>query len=126
MKKTFMPIFVSFCIGFSINSIFSLSVMAEKKTQKDVDETELLMQQSLLTMAKVRKATQKADKVVVAKVTALKDEVLTMKEEVLSLKEENQNLQNDNQELKEASSASDASAVPFNILAIVPDSTDRG
>jgi hypothetical protein len=49
-----------------------------------------------------------------------------MKEEVLSLKEENQNLQNDNQELKEASSASDASAVPFNILAIIPDSTDRG
>lgn len=121
-----MPIFLSFCIGFSINSIFSLSALAEKKKQKEVDETQLLMEQSLLTMAKVRKATQKADKVVVEKVTAMKEEVLTMKEEVLSLKEENQNLQNDNQELKEASSASNASAVPFNILAIVPDSTDRG
>jgi cell division septum initiation protein DivIVA len=68
-------------------------------------------------MNKVRAATQKADKVVVAKVT--------------QLKEENQELKTQNEELKEevkvlevAVAATNAPAVPFDILAILPDSTN--
>lgn len=104
-------------LGILFGALVAYSVTAQKPESKPVDETELLMEQSLATMAKVRAATQKADKTVVAKVAE-------MKEEVKELKTQNEQLKEEVKILEVAVAAASAPSVPFDILAILPDSTN--
>jgi predicted RNase H-like nuclease (RuvC/YqgF family) len=104
-------------LGTFMGAMITFVAMADKQAIKEVEDTDMLMAKSLETMEKVRAATQKADKVVVEKVT--------------QLKEENQELKTQNEELKEevkvlesVSSGTTAIALPFDILAILPDSTN--
>lgn len=116
--KTILPHpAIHFLLGILLGGLVASSVTAQKPETKPVDDTELLMEQSLATMAKVRAATQKADKVVVAKVTE-------MKEEVQELKTQNEELKEEVKVLEVAVAATAAPAVPFDILAILPDSTN--
>lgn len=108
---------INFLLGILLGGLVVSSVTAQKPETKPVDDTDLLMEQSLATMAKVRAATQKADKVVVAKVTELK-------EEVQELKTQNEELKEEVKVLEVAVAATAAPAVPFDILAILPDSTN--
>lgn len=108
---------INFMLGILLGGLVAYSVTAQKPESKPVDETELLMEQSLATMAKVRAATQKADKIVVAKVTE-------MKEEVKELKTQNEQLKEEVKVLEVAVAAASAPPVPFDILAILPDSTN--
>jgi hypothetical protein len=117
MKRILSFPAINFLFGILFGGLIAFSVTAQKPETKPVDDTELLMEQSLATMAKVRAATQKADKVVVAKVTE-------MKEEVQELKTQNEKLKEDVKVLEVAVAASAAPAVPFDILAILPDSTN--
>lgn len=117
MKRILPYPVINFMLGILLGGLVAYSVTAQKREAKPVDDTELLMEQSLATMAKVRAATQKADKIVVAKVTKLK-------EEVKELKTQNEELKEEVKELEVAVAATAAPALPFNILAILPDSTN--
>jgi hypothetical protein len=79
MKRILSLPTINFLLGILFGGVVASSVTAQKPETKPVDDTELLMEQSLATMAKVRAATQKADKVVVAKVTEMKEEVQELK-----------------------------------------------
>lgn len=110
---------IHFILGILLGGLVSSRVTAQKPETNPLDDTELLIEQSLATMAKVRAATQKADKLVVAKVTE-------MKEELQELKLQNEELKEEVNKLEVAIAATDAApALPFDILAILPDSTNK-
>jgi hypothetical protein len=104
-------------LGVFMGAIVTFVALADKQAVKEVEDTDMLMAKSLETMNKVRAATQKADKVVVAKVTQLK-------EENKELKTQNEQLKEEVKEFEVAVAASATPAVPFSILAILPDSTN--
>jgi len=117
MKRIYHYPAVNFFLGILLGGLVAHGITAQKIETKPLDDTELLMEQSLATMAKVRAATQKADKVVVAKVNELK-------EEVKELKTQNEELKQEVKVLEVAVGATSTPPVPFDILAILPDSTN--
>jgi uncharacterized lipoprotein NlpE involved in copper resistance len=94
---------------------------AQKPKVKVVDEMDLMIEKSNQTMRKAASVSKSADNLIVAEVKEMKATITTLEEEKVALVEQVKTMQDEIVAI-----SVQPTAVPFNVLAIVPDSTGRG
>jgi seryl-tRNA synthetase len=94
---------------------------AQKPKVKVVDEMDLMIEKSNQTMQKAASVSKNADNLIVAEVKEMKATITTLEEEKVALVEQVKTMQDEIVAI-----SVQPTAVPFNVLAIVPDSTGRG
>ena len=94
---------------------------AQKPKQREVLDIDLMIEKSNKTMQKASAVSKNADNLIVAEVKEMKATITTLEEEKVALVEQVKTMQDEIVAISEQ-----PTAVPFNVLAIVPDSTVRG
>ncbi len=94
---------------------------AQKPKQREVVDIDLMIEKSNKTMQKAAKVSQSADKLIVEEVKEMKATITTLEEEKVALVEQVKVMQDEIVAIK-----SEPDALPFNVLAILPDSTGGG
>jgi uncharacterized lipoprotein NlpE involved in copper resistance len=94
---------------------------AQKPKVKVVDEMDLMIEKSNQTMQKAASVSQKADQMVVAEVKEMKQTIEVLEEEKVALVEQVKVMQDEIVAI-----SVQPTALPFDVLAILPDSTGRG
>jgi uncharacterized coiled-coil DUF342 family protein len=94
---------------------------AEKPKVKAVDEMDLMIEKSNQTMQKAASVSQKADQMVVAEVKEMKKTIEVLEEEKVALVEQVKTMQDEIVAINVQ-----PTALPFDVLAILPDSTGGG
>ena len=94
---------------------------AQKPKQREVLDIDLIIENSNKTMQKAASVSKSADNLIVAEVKEMKATITTLEEEKVTLVEQVKTMQDENVAIK-----SEPDALPFNVLAILPDSTGRG
>jgi hypothetical protein len=96
-------------------------VTAEKPKAKVVDEMDLIIEKSNQTMQKAASVSQRADQMVVAQVKEMKQTIEVLEEEKVALVEQVKTMQDEIVAI-----SVQPTALPFDVLAILPDSTGGG
>ncbi len=112
MKHTLLLLAVGVAIGALIAN--------KKEPEKTVDPIELAIEKSKQTMQKASVVSAKADKVVASKVSEMKQTIEVLEDEKQQLVKQVKVMENEIVAVKSV-----APAQPFNVLAIVSDSTSR-
>ncbi len=112
MKHTLLLLAVGVAIGALIAN--------KKEPEKKVDPIELAIEKSKETMKKATAVSAKADKVVSSKISEMKQTIEVLEDEKQQLVEQVKVMENEIVAIKSV-----APAQPFNVLAIVSDSTSR-
>jgi hypothetical protein len=94
---------------------------AQKPKQREVLDIDLIIEKSNKTMQKASAVSKNADNLIVAEVKEMKATITTLEEEKVALVEQVKTMQDEIVAI-----SVQPTAVPFNVLAIVPDSTGRG
>jgi hypothetical protein len=94
---------------------------AQKPKQREVLDIDLMIEKSNQTMQKAASVSKNADNLIVAEVKEMKATITTLEEEKVALVEQVKTMQDEIVAI-----SVQPTAVPFNVLAIVPDSTGRG
>jgi hypothetical protein len=94
---------------------------AQKPKQREVLDIDLMIEKSNKTMQKASAVSKNADNLIVAEVKEMKATITTLEEERVALVEQVKTMQDEIVAI-----SVQPTAVPFNVLAIVPDSTGRG
>jgi hypothetical protein len=94
---------------------------AQKPKQREVLDIDLMIEKSNKTMQKASAVSKNADNLIVAEVKEMKATITTLEEEKVALVEQVKTMQDEIVAI-----SVQPTAVPFNVLAIVPDSTGRG
>lgn len=94
---------------------------AQKPKQREVLDIDLILENSNKTMQKAAKVSQSADKLIVAEVKQMKSTIEVLEQEKIQLVEQVKVMQDEIVAIK-----SEPDALPFNVLAILPDSTGGG
>jgi hypothetical protein len=94
---------------------------AQKPKQREVLDIDLMIEKSNKTMQKASAVSRNADNLIVAEVKEMKATITTLEEEKVALVEQVKTMQDEIVAI-----SVQPTAVPFNVLAIVPDSTGRG
>jgi hypothetical protein len=94
---------------------------AQKPKVKAVDEMDLMIEKSNQTMRKAASVSKNADNLIVAEVQEMKATIITLEEEKVALVEQVKVMENEIVAIK-----SEPTALPFDVLAILPDSTGGG
>ena len=94
---------------------------AQKPKQREVLDIDLMIEKSNKTMQKASAVSKNADNLIVAEVKEMKATITTLEEEKTALVEQVKTMQDEIVAI-----SVQPTAVPFNVLAIVPDSTGRG
>ena len=94
---------------------------AQKPKQREVLDIDLMIEKSNKTMQKAASVSKSADNLIVAEVKEMKATITTLEEEKVALVEQVKTMQDEIVAI-----SVQPTAVPFNVLAIVPDSTGRG
>jgi hypothetical protein len=94
---------------------------AQKPKQREALDIDLMIEKSNKTMQKASAVSRNADNLIVAEVKEMKATITTLEEEKVALVEQVKTMQDEIVAISEQ-----PTAVPFNVLAIVPDSTGRG
>ena len=94
---------------------------AQKPKQSEVLDIDLIIENSNKTMQKAASVSKSADNLIVAEVKEMKSTITTLEEEKVALVEQVKVMQDEIVAIK-----SEPVAQPFNVLAILPDSTGRG
>jgi len=109
--------FLLFIIGIAIGNL-----IAEQRTAPaKVDPVDLLIEKSHGTMRKAGEVSQRADKQVAEGVSKMKESIQALESEKEQLVEQVKVMQDEIVAIK-----SEPVAQPFNVLAILPDSTGGG
>ena len=96
-------------------------VSAEKPKIQVVDEMDLMIEKSNQTMQKAAAVSKNADNLIVAEVQEMKATITTLEEEKVALVEQVKTMQDEIVAI-----SAQPVAQPFNVLAILPDSTGGG
>jgi uncharacterized lipoprotein NlpE involved in copper resistance len=94
---------------------------AQKPKVKVVDEMDLMIEKSNQTMQKAASVSQRADQMVVAQVKEMKQTIEVLEEEKVALVEQVKTMQDEIVAI-----SVQPTALPFDVLAILPDSTGGG
>jgi uncharacterized lipoprotein NlpE involved in copper resistance len=94
---------------------------AQKPKVKVVDEMDLIIEKSNQTMRKAASVSKNADNLIVAEVQEMKATITTLEEEKVALVEQVKTMQDEIVAI-----SVQPTALPFNVLAILPDSTGGG
>jgi hypothetical protein len=94
---------------------------AQKPKQREVLDIDLMIEKSNQTMRKASAVSKNADNLIVAEVKEMKATITTLEEEKVALVEQVKVMENEIVAIK-----SEPSAQPFDVLAILPDSTGGG
>jgi uncharacterized lipoprotein NlpE involved in copper resistance len=94
---------------------------AQKPKSKVVDEMDLMIEKSNQTMQKAASVSQRADQMVVAQVKEMKQTIEVLEEEKVALVEQVKTMQDEIVAI-----SVQPTALPFDVLAILPDSTGGG
>ena len=94
---------------------------AQKPKQSEVLDIDLIIENSNKTMQKAASVSKSADNLIVAEVKEMKATITTLEEEKVTLVEQVKTMQDEIVAIK-----SEPDALPFNVLAILPDSTGGG
>ena len=94
---------------------------AQKPKQREVLDIDLILENSNKTMQKAASVSKSADNLIVAEVKEMKSTITTLEEEKVALVEQVKTMQDEIVAIK-----SEPDALPFNVLAILPDSTGGG
>ena len=94
---------------------------AQKPKVKVVDEMDLMIEKSNKTMQKAAAVSKSADNLIVAEVKEMKATITTLEEEKVALVEQVKTMQDEIVAI-----SVQPTALPFDVLAILPDSTGRG
>jgi hypothetical protein len=94
---------------------------AQKPKQREALDIDLMIEKSNKTMQKASAVSRNADNLIVAEVKEMKATITTLEEEKVALVEQVKTMQDEIVAI-----SVQPTAVPFNVLAIVPDSTGRG
>ncbi len=93
----------------------------QKKQTTQSDPIDIIIEKSKKTMKKATEVSARADKQVAESVSQMKQAIEVLKEEKLMLVEQVKVMENEIVAIK-----SEPTAQPFNVLAILPDSTGGG
>ena len=107
--------------GLLIVLIIAGILSAQKPKQREVLDIDLIIENSNKTMQKAASVSKSADNLIVAEVKEMKATITTLEEEKVALVEQVKVMQDEIVAIK-----SEPDALPFNVLAILPDSTGRG
>jgi len=94
---------------------------AQKPKVKVVDDMDLMIEKSNQTMQKAASVSQRADQMVVAQVKEMKQTIEVLEEEKVALVEQVKTMQDEIVAI-----SVQPTALPFDVLAILPDSTGGG
>ena len=94
---------------------------AQKPKQREVLDIDLIIENSNKTMQKAASVSKSVDNLIVAEVKEMKATITTLEEEKVALVEQVKVMQDEIVAIK-----SEPDALPFNVLAILPDSTGGG
>jgi hypothetical protein len=94
---------------------------AQKPKQREVLDIDLMIEKSNKTMQKASAVSRNADNLIVAEVKEMKATITTLEEEKVALVEQVKTMQDEIVAI-----SVQPAAVPFNVLAILPDSTGGG
>ncbi len=94
---------------------------AQKPKMVEVSEIDLMIEKSNKTMQKAASVSRNADNLIVAEVKEMKATITTLEEEKTALVEQVKTMQDEIVAI-----SVQPAAVPFNVLAILPDSTGGG
>jgi seryl-tRNA synthetase len=95
---------------------------AQKPKQREVLDIDLILENSNKTMQKAASVSKSADNLIVAEVKEMKSTITTLEEEKVALVEQVKTMQDEIVAIK----SEPDDALPFNVLAILPDSTGGG
>jgi hypothetical protein len=94
---------------------------AQKPKQREVMDIDLMIEKSNQTMQKAASVSKNADNLIVAEVKEMKATITTLEEEKVALVEQVKTMQDEIVAI-----SVQPTGLPFNVLAILPDSTGRG
>jgi hypothetical protein len=94
---------------------------AQKPKQREVLDIDLIIEKSNKTMQKASAVSKNADNLIVAEVKEMKATITTLEEEKVALVEQVKTMQDEIVAI-----SVQPAALPFNVLAILPDSTGGG
>lgn len=105
---------------FALLFLFGDMILANKSESVEVDPVDSIIEQSQQTMRQAAKVSEMADKVVVAQVQEMKETIEVLEDEKQDLVQQIKVMYNEIHTIKSAPMQ------PFDVLAILPDSTGRG
>ena len=94
---------------------------AQKPKQREVLDIDLMIEKSNKTMQKASAVSKSADNLIVAEVKEMKATITTLEEEKVALVEQVKTMQDEIVAI-----SVQPTALPFDVLAILPDSTGGG
>jgi hypothetical protein len=116
MKLNYTHALMAMAIGVLVGG----ALVAQKPEPVDADPIDMIIENSHQTMQKAAKVSAMADKVVVEQVQEMKATIEVLEEEKVMLVQQVNVMQN------EIVSIKSAPVQPFDVLAILPDSTGGG
>ena len=117
MKSNTIKAAIIFLIVLVIGGILN----AKKPKVAEVSEIDLMIEKSNKTMQKAASVSKSADNLIVAEVKEMKATITTLEEEKVALVEQVKTMQDEIVAINVQ-----PTAVPFDVLAILPDSTGGG
>lgn len=114
------PIYPEIALYLLVGGVIGFGLSAQVKKQPEPDPVELIIEKSNQTMRSASLVSSKVDKVVVGEIKQMKQTIEVLEEEKENLVEQVKVMYN------EISTIKSAPMQPFDVLAILPDSTGGG